>query len=280
MTPTLSVVIPVHNAADTLGEQLVAVVQSLTPDMELVIVDNRSTDGSRSIAERFAAEHAHVRVVDADERAGEPYARNVGVAAARSELIAFCDADDVVASGWVSAVCEALRDANFCTGPVDVTRLNPPWLAGVRGTAIFERLPLTVGDIPFAHGCNMGMRREVLERLGGFDESVRIGTDIDFAVRAHQAGVELSWVPNALVHYRHRLGARERWRQAVAYGRASHHLHSLLGEPWGFWVRARHQVRRFCWMLKTLPRLGDRRHRAQWMWTLALAIGEIAGAER
>ncbi len=275
--PSLSVVIPVHNAAATLQVQLEAVVASIDEDMEVVVVDNRSTDASRSIADAMAAINAQVRVVDADARPGEPHARNVGVAAARSDAIAFCDADDVVSPGWAVAMRAALEQAGYVTGPVDLDRLNPPWLADVRGRRIFSEMPTTVKGIPFAHGCNIGVRRETVECVGGFDEAVRIGADIDFAIRAWQAGVVLHWTDAAVVHYRHRTQARERWRQAVSYGRAAHHLHCLADEPWRLGHRVRRQARRFVWLVTSVPSLSNRRRRSQWLWTLGVALGEIRG---
>lgn len=297
--PDLSIVIPVHNAAETLGEQLDALVASIDGATEVVVVDNRSTDASRSIAEAVAAAHPQVRIVEASERPGEGYARNVGVAAARGRMVAFCDADDVVSPGWAAAMGDALRRAEFVTGPVELDRLNPPWLAGVRGRKIYAELPRTVRDIPFAHGCNIGIRREVIDRLGGFSDpaaavgggrppsspgelvrSGEAGVDINLALRAWKAGIELTWDDRLVVHYRHRPTAADRWRQAVSYGRAATHVHRAVGEPWGPMVRLRHQVRRIRWLLFTSPLTVGRAQRARWLWTLGVVVGELRGGAR
>lgn len=284
--PTLSVVIPVHNAAGTLPEQLDAVLGSIDDDMEVVVVDNRSTDASRSIAEQRAAVHPRLRVVEARDRAGEAYARNTGWRAARAPAVAFCDADDVVSRGWARAMRDALADAEYVTGPVELDLLNPPWLAGVRGRTIYTTVPVTVGGVPFAHGCNVGMRRAVLSRLGGFDDPGaggnvrRRGTgaeDVDLAIRAWREGVRLEWEPRAVVHYRHRTSGRARWHQAVSYGIAAAHVHHVLGEPWALRDRLRRQRRRARWLIATAPLTVRRAHRAQWMWTLGLVVGELRG---
>lgn len=277
-TLTLSIVIPVFNAAATLGEQLDALLANIDEGMEIVIVDNGSTDRSRELAERFATEHESVRVVDASDQPGEAHARNEGVAAARCDAIAFCDADDVVAVTWPSAMRSALADAEYVTGPVELDRLNPAWLADVRGRKIFDQMPRTVRQIPFAHGCNIGVQRSLVRRIGGFDVNVRIGTDVDFAIRASHAGAVLRWTDGAVVHYRHRVRAVERFRQAVAYGRAAQHLHEVAGEPWGLVARARRQLPRLAWLIKTCPQTIDRGRRTRWLWTLALVIGELRGA--
>jgi glycosyltransferase involved in cell wall biosynthesis len=275
--PSLSVVIPVRNAITTLSEQLDAVLSSTDADLEVVVVDNGSTDGTRDLLAAAAESDGRLRVVDATEQAGEPYARNTGVTASRSPRIAFCDADDVVSDSWVQAMCEALADHEFVTGPVELDRLNPPWLAGFRGRKIYRELPTTVGGVPFAHGCNIGIQRQLVERLGGFVDPGGAGTDIDLAIRAWQAGVPLAWNERAVIHYRHRPRARDRWRQGLAYGRVAAHVHHQLAAPWTLPVRVRSQLRRARWLVATLPRLGDRAHRARWLWTLSIVVGELRG---
>jgi len=277
--PLLSVVIPVHNGAETIGQQLDAVLSSSEPVFEVVVVDNCSTDDTSEVVTSRSSVDARVRLIVAADKKGEAFARNVGVRAARAALVAFCDAEDVVSSGWVEAMWRGLGEHEYVTGPVDVDRLNPTWLAGMRGRALFSGIPRTVGGIEFAHGCNFGVRRDVAIGLG-FDESVRIGADIDFAIRAHRAGVVLGWAPGAVVSYRFRSSACERWRQAVSYGRAADHLHRLVGSDWRLRHRCRAQVRRLGWLIRSVPRLIRRDVRAQWWWTLALTVGEVRGGER
>src|SRR5262245_31970854 len=121
----VSVVLPCYNAASTIAEQLEALAsqRSLEP-WELIIVDNRSTDESMAIVERFAEAIPGLRVVEATERAGRSYARNVGVGAARGASIAFCDADDVVGTGWLSAITDALHRFDCVACRVEFGRLN------------------------------------------------------------------------------------------------------------------------------------------------------------
>ena len=92
----VSIIIPCHNAAATVGRQISAVLTQLRPDDELVLVDNRSTDATRAVLDAAAARDGRVRVVSAEERAGANHARNAGAAAALHDVILFCDADDEV----------------------------------------------------------------------------------------------------------------------------------------------------------------------------------------
>lgn len=93
--PAVSVVVPVHNAAEFLPGTLEALLAQTLPSMEIVLSDDGSTDGSAALCRRFAAEHpGKVRVVEGPA-AGVSVARNRALDAARGEWIGFCDADDV-----------------------------------------------------------------------------------------------------------------------------------------------------------------------------------------
>src|SRR5664279_5718728 len=129
----LSVVIPAHNVADTLAEQLDALLaQQWDGEWEVVVVDNRSTDGTAALVAEYAARDPRIRMVTAPARAGRSYARDVGLASATADAIAFCDGDDIVGPRWVAAMGDGLREHRVVTGPLDSSRLNPDWLAESR----------------------------------------------------------------------------------------------------------------------------------------------------
>src|SRR4051812_27717510 len=277
-SPRLSVVIPVHDNAATLDAQLAAVVASAAnaSDVEIVVVDNRSSDASAAIARTFAARTPDLRVVEADDLASEGYARNVGVVEARADAIAFCDGDDVVAPTWVPAMATALREHDFVTGPVELDLLNPVWLAGARGRRLFDQMPTVLDRVPFAHGCNFGVTRAAIERVGPFRTDLPAGMDIEFSVRCWQHDVTLAWAPDACVHYRHRLDDRARGRQARSFGRAQPMIRELL--PTFVEPRAELQqsARRAAWLVKESVHLGDRARRARWEFTLGMLVGDVS----
>src|SRR4051795_2963793 len=100
----ISVLIPARNAEATIAAQIYS-LRSQTYDglWEAILVNNGSTDSTVKLA-LDAAGGLPLRVVDASERPGLSYARNVGVASARGDFVAFCDADDEVAPGWLAAL--------------------------------------------------------------------------------------------------------------------------------------------------------------------------------
>ncbi|HEX5945088.1 MAG TPA: glycosyltransferase family A protein [Acidimicrobiales bacterium] len=122
----ISVVVPARNAVDVLGAQLDALAAQEVPvPWEVVVADNGSTDGTRELA---AAWHDRlpVRVVDASAHAGVNHARNRGVHAAHGELVLCCDADDVVAPGWVAAYWHTRDGWDMAGGFIGVDALNGP----------------------------------------------------------------------------------------------------------------------------------------------------------
>ena len=112
-----SVVVPTYNAAEALPSQLAALAsQDFTEPIEVVISDNgvNTTSRPRSHAPGRTASPSRWSTPHAGQ--GVSVARNVGIAAAASDLILLCDADDVVTPGWVGSMVEALRDHPFVGG--------------------------------------------------------------------------------------------------------------------------------------------------------------------
>ncbi|MGZ4690598.1 MAG: glycosyltransferase [Acidimicrobiia bacterium] len=273
--PSLSVVIPARNAAATITEQLEALVaQEWDRDFEVTVVDNGSTDATPSLVSELCQRDPRIRLVHAFERSGIGYARNVGIRVSRSDAIAMCDADDVVHPGWVAAVGDALRHVEFVTGPLDVHSLNADWLVRTRGLAIESGAGSFLGVFPFAHSCNVGFRRSLLERVGFFDETLRNGSDVELSYRIWRAGVPLHFLDDAVVSYRYRTTLRELWLQARAYGRAKPELIRRfrsdgtdieLGRNWRGWA----------WLVRHAGLLASREGRAQWVWAAGSRYGPL-----
>jgi glycosyltransferase involved in cell wall biosynthesis len=198
----LSVIIPCYNAASTIAIQLEALAnQKWSQPWEVIVADNGSTDNTIAIIESFKQKIPCLQIVDASAKQGPAYARNLGASFATSEALAFCDADDEVASGWVAAMGEALAKYDFVTGHSLHDKLNEPWViakyGSVEGTSIVDNPYL-----PFAISCNMGVKRTVHQAVGGFDESFAMIEDIDYSWCIQEQGIKLQKVPEAVVHYR------------------------------------------------------------------------------
>ena len=276
----LSVVIACYNAEQTIAEQLEALAgQAWSEPWEVIVVNNRCTDGSMAMVEGYRRRIAGLCIVDALEKQGTAYAMNTGVRAARGELIAFCDADDVVGEGWIAAMGEALAQHAFVSGPHEVERLNRSPLQRNRANA----QPTGVQEyndppyLPHAGTGNMGVRRAVFDRAGGFDESMRLLFDTDFCWRAQLGGVPLTPAPRAVLHVRHRDSLSGIYRQAQGYGEYNVFLYKRYrshGMPRYPWERS---IRSWIALVRGMNSLFRPERRAKWIWKLGWQVGRLKG---
>jgi GT2 family glycosyltransferase len=279
----LSVVLPSHNGARTIGAQLDALAgQQWSGEWELVVVDNLSTDETSSIVEGYRDRLPSLQVVTADAKAGISYALNSGVGAARGASIAFCNDDDFVAPGWLAAMGNSLRKHELVAGSLEHHRLNEAWMIGVRGEPQSDRLPEWgfLPHLPFAFGATIGVRRELHDAIGGFDESLVTAEDMDYCWRLQQTGAEIHFVPEAVTYHRMRRDLRGLWRQAFMYGRgnvAVYKKHRGLGmepapHPWRRGTRAWLGLGKRALLAWSKPRF------ALLVWHLGLRMGMLRGS--
>jgi GT2 family glycosyltransferase len=152
---------------------LAALLPALRPDDHCIVVDSASRDGASIAAVASAAGAELVRV----DRPGLSRARNVGVAAATTPIVAFTDDDCRPMAGWAAGIAAAFDgadDIGFVTGAVAADREARLPLA-VSGDRTPKRF--AAGDDPTTcgHGANMAFRRDALEAVGGFDEHLGAG---------------------------------------------------------------------------------------------------------
>lgn len=217
----VSVVMPVLNAAKTIPDQLAALAaQTYEGDWELVVADNGSSDGSDAIVQTWADRLPSLRVVYALERKGCSYARNVGAKAARGDFILACDADDVVTPRWLEIMVEKGRGCPIVGGGLDQVTLNTDLARSWRPPLPADGLPVALGFLPYAVGANCGMRKEVFQALGGWNERLALcGDDVELSWRAQLASYPICFAPDAVVLYRFRDRPGATARQFFNYGR-------------------------------------------------------------
>ena len=219
-TPEISVIVCVHNGASIMADQLAALAaQDYEGSWELLVVDNLSTDETRASALAWTDRVPNLRVVEANDRLGLAHARNVGARAARGQILAFCDADDVADPGWLSALVRQIGQADLVGGALELEKLNGGLAQYWRGM-FKERLDWPyLGYLPYVTGANFAVRREAFEAIGGCDERfVTCGDDVDLSWRIQRAGGRLVFSPDPVMHYRLREDLRGVMRQRYRYG--------------------------------------------------------------
>lgn len=222
-TRAVSVVMPVRNGAATIAAQLDALSGQATACREIVVLDNGSTDATLDVVEGFRDRISNLRVIDARDQRGMSNLRNLAAASTVGDLL-LCDADDVVAPGWIRALADALEEYDIVGGRLDELSLNGP-LTRPR-TAQWDALPTAWDHLPYAVGANAAIRRAVIDSIGGWNPRYdTAGEDLDMCWRALHAGFRIGFTPDAVVHYRHRSEMRAVRHQQANYGRAAAKLH-------------------------------------------------------
>ncbi|CAB4710403.1 MAG: glycosyltransferase [Actinobacteria bacterium] len=197
----ISVIIPVLNGATTIGEQLEALsAQRFGGEFEVIVVDNGSTDATTTVVRAHAAQDPRTRLVDGSHlpRSGGA-ARNTGAEQASAPLLAFCDADDVVQPGWLTAIHGALEHESVVTTALEYWSLNPHLLHLTHPQFLGEHLVCGVPGIP---GGAFGIRRDVYVTVGGFDPNFSAAEDSELGVRLAVNGYRIVHLPHALVSVR------------------------------------------------------------------------------
>jgi glycosyltransferase involved in cell wall biosynthesis len=219
--PRVSVVVPVFNRGQYIREAIGSVLAQTWRDFEIIAVDDGSTDQSRTVLDSFGAA---IRVIEHPNRAnrGQSASINLGLRAARGDLIAILDSDDV----WLPeklAIQVGYLDAHPETGlvygngwAIDETgrRRYPIYGPEHRENSDANRVLL---DCYFFLPTNSLVRAEVMRKAGFFDESLRAAQDHDMAIRIAEI-TRLAYVSESIFYYRRHSdsisvkSADRRWR--------------------------------------------------------------------
>jgi len=208
--PRVSVVIPTYNRARTLSRAVGSVLSQDFRDIEVIIVDDGSTDATRDVVSSFGDER--VRLISHDVNRGVGAARNTGIEAARGDLVAFQDSDDEWLQGKLSAQVRALEAAGeacllvYCTKIVygrDADHVRGPRRAVcVPGPEVSE----LSGDLReflwrqhVISTQTMLVRTDALRRIGGFDTRLYNSEEWDIAIRLSEFGT-FAFVDEPLVN--------------------------------------------------------------------------------
>jgi glycosyltransferase involved in cell wall biosynthesis len=196
MSARTSVIMPVRNGARFIAAALASVLPQLAGDDEVLVVDDASTDATRETV--AAVDDPRLRVLAGLGR-GVSAARNLGLAAASGDFVAFLDHDDMWPAGRHAVLMRALAAAPAygCAG--GRVRLK------VESDAIMPRSFADIdGQLRPMFLCSLLFRRWPIDRAGAFAEDMRFGEDIDFLLRLREAGCRtLAVDADTLIYRRH-----------------------------------------------------------------------------
>jgi len=215
--PKVSVVVCAYNAADTLEDNLRSLERLTYPDYEIILVN----DGSKDRTGEIARQHPRVRLIETPNQ-GLSAARNIGLAEATGEIVAYTDADTRVDPDWLTFLVQPfLRSDVVGSGGPNVVPADDPPIAQCIARAPGGPTHVLLDDRIAEHvpGCNMAFRRDALLSIGGFNPIyLRAGDDVDVCWRLQARGWKIGFAASALVWHHHRASIKAYWRQQVGYG--------------------------------------------------------------
>ena len=202
--PKISIIVPVYNGEATIKTCVEALIGLDYPRdlLQLIVVDNKSTDGTRRIVEGYPVTLLQEAAVQSSYAA-----RNLGIAHATGDVLAFTDADCVPERGWLRAIVAAIEpsDVGGVAGAIEAFRADSAVERYQARRAIRADRAYKHKVLPFAQTANAAYKREVFEKIGLFDPTLIYGGDLDFSWRMQSnANLRLVYEALAFVWHRHR----------------------------------------------------------------------------
>lgn len=195
----VSIVIPVHNAEDTLERCLRAALEQTYPHTEVIVVDDGSNDASPRIAQALPV--TYIR----QEKCGPAAARNLGAQAAQGEILAFTDSDCFPEPDWIERLIDPFDEQTAAVGGAYGIANPENRLARIVHEEIRDRHARFADEVDFVGSFNVAYRRTAFEEAGGFDEAFTAasGEDNDLAYRLKDHGGVLRYAKDARVAHLH-----------------------------------------------------------------------------
>ena len=230
-----SIIVPVFNRPDEVDELLQSLVGQTLKDFEVVIVEDGSQKPCKDVCDKYAGKIDLKYFMKKNSGPGQ--SRNYGAERAKGEYLIVLDSDVVLPEGYLKAVDDELRrePADAFGGPdcahdsftetqkaISYSMTSFFTTGGIRGGK--KKL-----DKFYPRSFNMGIRRDVYMRLGGFSK-MRFGEDIDFSIRIFKAGCRCRLFPEAWVWHKRRTDMRKFFRQVYNSGIARVNLYKKYPE--------------------------------------------------
>lgn len=211
---TATVAICTYNRADCLADAVRSVVAQEAPfPFEVMVIDNKSTDGTRELVAELQRELPDLRYV-VEENQGLSHARNRALVESEAEIVAYIDDDAVAHAGWLTALVAAFSDPSIAVagGRIEVFYPvgRPDWVTDSM-EAFLSRYDAGDAclDVDYVVGANFAVRRETALAIGGFDvnfgfcaDALLPGEETELCLRARRHGYRIRYTPEATVAHR------------------------------------------------------------------------------
>jgi len=236
----VSIIVPAYNEALVLRACIESILTSAHPSLEIIIVDDGSTDDTLQVMSALAREHECVLAVR-QENAGKGAALNHGIRYARGSVFVFVDADGIFTPLTIPWLLTGLRDPRVgavCGNdrPVNLDRLQTRLLSVIShvGTGLARRALSVLHCLPIVSGNIGAFRADLVRGVGGFRTDT-VGEDLELTWRIYEAGYRVTFEPRAIVLAESPSTLRALWRQRVRWSRGLlqtvRHHRTMIGNP-------------------------------------------------
>ncbi len=230
-----SVVVPVFNRPDEVNELLESLTKQTLKDFEVIIVEDGSSIPCKDVCSKYN-DRLHIIYIY-KENSGPGQSRNCGAERASGDFLLILDSDVVLPTGYMQAMADELdrEDADAFGGP---DRSHPSFTSVQKAISYSMTSFFTTGGIRggkkkldkfYPRSFNMGIRKSVYQKLGGFSK-MRFGEDIDFSIRIFKGGYRCRLFPEAWVWHKRRTDFRKFFRQVYNSGIARINLYKKYPE--------------------------------------------------
>ncbi|AWW31664.1 hypothetical protein DN752_16870 [Echinicola strongylocentroti] len=182
--PLVSVIMPCYNAVKFIGEAIESILLQSLPDLELIIIDDGSTDSTAEVVERINEER--IRYVRFDKNKGNYFARNRGLDLATGRYVAMADADDIAYMDRLKIQFEHMEahpEVMVLGGQCDVVDEEGSYIGELRRPLAYDEIRVALLQNNFVHQPTLMFRRELVEKGYCYDESFPCSGDYDFVYR-------------------------------------------------------------------------------------------------
>ena len=224
--PRITVVCCSHNGSSTIRDTMEGLKALLYPDLEVVVVNDGSTDETPAIVADYDVRLIHT------EQGGLSHARNIGWKEASGEIIAYIDDDAYPDVHWLHYLAWTFMHTDYVgVGGPNIAPSGDGRIADCVANSPGGPVHVLISDIEAEHipGCNMAFRRNALAKIDGFDHRFRTaGDDVDVCWRLQHNGGRLGFHAGAMNWHHRRNDLKTYWKQQKGYGKAE----ALLEEKW------------------------------------------------
>ncbi|MGY3053551.1 glycosyltransferase involved in cell wall biosynthesis [Pedobacter sp. UYEF25] len=207
MTALVSVIIPVYNCENHLGKTIECAVNQTWPNIEIIVIDDGSTDNSLQIANKYAADFKNVKIFS-QKNNGASSARNLGLENCKGEYIQFLDADDLLSPTKIETQVDILKNNNNCMTSCSWVRFKNNTTETIGEIGPHESISKTLTPTQWLLKQHTMLThawlcpRSIIDKAGKWDTSLTYNDDGEYFARVVAHAENLIFVPNVKAYYR------------------------------------------------------------------------------